>query len=398
MNQPLVSILIPTRNRASMLGNAITCALGQSYANIEVIVSNNASTDQTSEVIATFSDPRLKTVSTNQVLKMHEHWRFLLGHATGDWVLFLCDDDALIASAVSIGVAAMASTNLDLVCWRWAFFDIQKKQMEFSLGTDLVTKIDAKEIAQRLLNGDLGPIKPQLNNCLIPRTVLVKMIDEFPYAFSTFGGDFATAIYLLSTRSQYAVIDQPMSIFTEWPGSISYAVEGLDHAAVDRYVASSGGYPELPYEMPLHKLPLLANRVFSNSLAARRAVDQEQQMDWNPEIYFLICWQEILRSFDTPENRKYFAEALSQLPNSTQECINAKLGIETGFQKKTVRNLWRMKPFIQSIEWAMRPSIWPARRLINSNISHAASAASTLETDYKKCFKRRLPPNVSFKR
>ena len=396
MNQPFVSILIPTRNRAAMLGNAITCALSQTYQNIEIIVSNNASTDQTSEVLAGFDDPRLKTISTNQVLKMHDHWRFLLEHATGDWVLFLCDDDALISSAVSIGVAAMASTNLDLVCWRWAFFDIDKKQMRFAIGNDQASKVNAKEVAQKLLNGDLSPTKPQLNNCLIPRANLVKMIKEFPYAFSTFGGDFATAIYLLSTRIEYAAIDQPMSIFTEWPGSISYAVEALDHAAVDRYVAAGGGYPELAYEMPLHRLPLIANRIFSTSLAARRAANQEQQLDWNPEIYFLICWQEILRAFDTMENRKYFADALAEFPDSTRERVKTQLGKEAGFQKKTVKSSWRMRPFVQRLEWALRPSVRPARNILCNKIENAGSAARSLETNYEHCNRARLPQNMGF--
>ena len=58
MTEPLVSICIPTYNRANIIKKAIDSALSQTYKNIEVIVVDNASTDNTDEIVASYSDPR----------------------------------------------------------------------------------------------------------------------------------------------------------------------------------------------------------------------------------------------------------------------------------------------------------------------------------------------------
>ena len=59
---PLVSILIPTYKRAHLLPMAIRSALAQTYPNIEFVVQDGASTDDTLEILRSYGD-RLKVVS-----------------------------------------------------------------------------------------------------------------------------------------------------------------------------------------------------------------------------------------------------------------------------------------------------------------------------------------------
>jgi glycosyltransferase involved in cell wall biosynthesis len=58
-NNPLISVVIPTRNRPDYLREAIASALAQTYTNIEVLVRDNASGDETRRVVESFDDPRL---------------------------------------------------------------------------------------------------------------------------------------------------------------------------------------------------------------------------------------------------------------------------------------------------------------------------------------------------
>jgi len=60
IEKPLVSIIIPTYNRAKYIKKAIHSCLNQSYKNIEVLVIDDCSPDNTKEVIESIKDDRIK--------------------------------------------------------------------------------------------------------------------------------------------------------------------------------------------------------------------------------------------------------------------------------------------------------------------------------------------------
>ena len=57
--KPLISVIIPTYNRAAYLGRALNSVLAQSYENIEVIVIDDASVDDTGSAVKEIPDARL---------------------------------------------------------------------------------------------------------------------------------------------------------------------------------------------------------------------------------------------------------------------------------------------------------------------------------------------------
>jgi glycosyltransferase involved in cell wall biosynthesis len=63
---PLITIGIPTYNRAVLVGNCVASALAQSYQNIEVLVSDNASTDDTLAILKSINDKRLRVLTSPQ--------------------------------------------------------------------------------------------------------------------------------------------------------------------------------------------------------------------------------------------------------------------------------------------------------------------------------------------
>ena len=90
------SIVIPTRNRGEYLPYAIKSVLDSPRDDIELIVSNNFSTDNTSEILSKITDPRLKVVGPNLSLPMAGHYEFAISHAKGKWITILGDDDAVM--------------------------------------------------------------------------------------------------------------------------------------------------------------------------------------------------------------------------------------------------------------------------------------------------------------
>ncbi len=95
---PRISILIPTYNRARYLADALESALAQDYPNYEVVVSDNASTDGTAEVVARYlADPRLRYYRNPENLGIGANWtKLLYDYARGDYGKCLPDDDYLV--------------------------------------------------------------------------------------------------------------------------------------------------------------------------------------------------------------------------------------------------------------------------------------------------------------
>ncbi len=95
---PRISILIPTYNRAHYLVHALESALAQDYPNFEVVVSDNASTDGTREVVARYlADPRLRYYRNPENLGIGANWtKLLYDYAQGDYGKCLPDDDYLV--------------------------------------------------------------------------------------------------------------------------------------------------------------------------------------------------------------------------------------------------------------------------------------------------------------
>jgi glycosyltransferase involved in cell wall biosynthesis len=102
MDQPLVTIIITTYNYAHTVGTAIESALRQDYPALEVLVVDNASTDGTPELAATFAaDPRFRYVRNAENIGMVPNHNKGLREARGAYVLFLSADDFLMPHHVS---------------------------------------------------------------------------------------------------------------------------------------------------------------------------------------------------------------------------------------------------------------------------------------------------------
>ena len=106
-----VSIAIPTLNRQGYLRLAVESALAQSYGNLEVIVSDNVSSDATWTYLTSLSDSRLKIMRQSHKLSMVDNWNCCVKAATGSFFLLLSDDDLLRPNAIASLVSAYEDTD-----------------------------------------------------------------------------------------------------------------------------------------------------------------------------------------------------------------------------------------------------------------------------------------------
>jgi glycosyltransferase involved in cell wall biosynthesis len=91
----LVSVIIPTHDRARFVGGAIETALAQTHTDLEVIVVNDGSTDDTAAVLDTYRDHdgRVRAVSRPVNRGIADGRNHAIDRATGEYVCVLDDDD-----------------------------------------------------------------------------------------------------------------------------------------------------------------------------------------------------------------------------------------------------------------------------------------------------------------
>lgn len=108
-NNPVVSIIITNYNRENTIGQTIESALLQTYGNLEIIVSDNNSTDNSHEVISKYTtDKRIKYYRNKENIGMINNFKVSIAErATGEYFVMLNSDDTLtnpnfISDAINI--------------------------------------------------------------------------------------------------------------------------------------------------------------------------------------------------------------------------------------------------------------------------------------------------------
>jgi Glycosyl transferase family 2 len=90
-----VTVGIATYNRAASLRETVESVLAQRFGDFRVIISDNASEDNTAEVIASFADPRIEYVRSEQNVGMTGNFNRLIELADTEFLMLLPDDDVL---------------------------------------------------------------------------------------------------------------------------------------------------------------------------------------------------------------------------------------------------------------------------------------------------------------
>ena len=97
---PLVSVLLPTRNRLEFLRYAIETVVRQDDPDWEIVVSDNASEEDIAGHVEGLADDRLRYVRTPSFVPVTDNWNSALEHSSGRYVVMLGDDDGLMPGYV----------------------------------------------------------------------------------------------------------------------------------------------------------------------------------------------------------------------------------------------------------------------------------------------------------
>lgn len=164
-----ISVIIPTRERADYLGESIRSAIAVPDPDLEIVVSDNASEDHTAEVIGSFSDPRIKAINPGRRVSMRQNFEFALEQSTGDYILYIGDDDAILPRQFRSLRRVLEGRRPEALTWRaftygWPIegFSSRSGHVRFEYGKTFGAprRADMKVLEQRLLACEILQLVP----------------------------------------------------------------------------------------------------------------------------------------------------------------------------------------------------------------------------------------------
>lgn len=151
---PSVSIGLPVYNGGESIATCLESLLAQSHGDIEIIVSDNASTDDTGEIVEAFAarDSRIRYFRQPSNIGAHANFGFVLDVARGNYFMWAADDDLWDPRYVAENMSFLESNEGYVTSVSMSAFHDSDFQFPEPMGTVALTRAPADNIETFLLN------------------------------------------------------------------------------------------------------------------------------------------------------------------------------------------------------------------------------------------------------
>ena len=204
-----VSVCIPAYNNADYIKETIECVLNQTYKDLELIVVDDQSTDNTVEIVRSIKDERLKLYVNETNLGMAGNWNHCMELCTGEYIKLICADDLIHETLIQKEVEIMEQyQDVMLVQSDTEFVDKNGKGKGYYKRYRKSGVVDGKQVSK---------------NCIFTRNKLgaplANLIRRSAYEQS--GGFDASFVYIIdydfymsiANKSKIYIIHEPLNYF-----------------------------------------------------------------------------------------------------------------------------------------------------------------------------------------
>lgn len=256
---PTISVIIPTHNRARLLVEAIQSVLDQTYADFEVLVVDDGSTDDTADVVRGLTDPRIRYLYQDHGERSMARNRGM-AEARGAYIAFLDDDDLYLPHHLQSSLEFLnAHPEVDLV-----YGGVQIMNPEGAV--QLTSRPWENEPEPTLLNCAMGRCFLHPCSVLFRRQVLDRMDHWFDSTFHLAEDyDFFFRMLIVGRFAWLpAVVATYRLIHTDRSLKLFYDARRAAHRMLDKMFAQPG----LPAEVEAARTQIYLQMRFFNACSA----------------------------------------------------------------------------------------------------------------------------------
>ncbi len=256
MTTPLVSVLLPTRNRLEYLRYAIETVRRQDDGDWELVVSDNDSEEDIAGHVRALADERIRYVRTKSFVPVTDNWNTALAHSRGRYVVMLGDDDGLMPGYVArIRELLLRFGDPDVVyqsAWLFSYPGVQPSEPEgflqaygystFLRGAREPFVLDRARARATVAHAMRFRARHGFNMQF--STVSRRLVDELapqgPFFQSAFPDYYATNVLFLTART-IVVEPRPLVAIGVTPKSYGFFHLNAQESAGKAFLEGAGG-------------------------------------------------------------------------------------------------------------------------------------------------------------
>ena len=205
--KPVISICIPNYNHGRVLEQTLDSVILNITPEIEVLISDNASTDNSQTIIEKYRKHKnVQLFYQKDTIPMSQHWNYVGRKAKGEWVIILSSDDVLEPNTIEKLLAAISNTKAKAIFFEYDFLEngIKKAKTPFY---DHTAEIFGIEQFKVFLKGNNFP----LSACMFKRE-LMDRVDWFNDEL-VFCTDWHAWLKLCEASKHIVYIKEPLLLY-----------------------------------------------------------------------------------------------------------------------------------------------------------------------------------------
>jgi len=296
----LFSVVMPTRNRGHLLRYALQSALEQTFEDYEIVVIDNCSSDETPQVVENLAGDKVRYFRTDRALAMPDNWEFALNKARGEYITYLCDDDAFNPNVLAEVAGIIEQRGSHVLSWTHATYFSEthpvarwRNQLAIPACTGQIEEVDNGYALRELfaLRGDPAKLPRMLNSCC-HRSVIEKVRSQMGRFFLPPNPDTTCCAEVLAASRSHTYIDKALLIWGAHGESTGVSSAHSRGAATQTFVKEFG--QDHVFECAPIGALTITNSIAESLLRVKRAMPElfaGCDIDWVK--YFTDCYFEL---------------------------------------------------------------------------------------------------------